>query len=149
MYRSIFLCFLELVVRGGLSIIIGALTEVRSHREQLSFLVLTRSRSPTFCKPQLAVSSRPSRATFSLRTALLRLPSVQSTALQRLSTSSSMFPSSPFLPSRVSTTSPFLRTSRMRSPSSMPLSLRSTRSGTPLTACEYFCDLVLIYSDPS
>lgn len=28
MYRSIFLCFLELVVRGGLSIIIGALTEV-------------------------------------------------------------------------------------------------------------------------
>ncbi|KAH7340720.1 hypothetical protein B0J17DRAFT_652543 [Rhizoctonia solani] len=28
MYRSIFLCFLELVVRGGLAIIIGALTEV-------------------------------------------------------------------------------------------------------------------------
>ncbi|KAG9102201.1 plasma membrane fusion protein prm1, partial [Ceratobasidium sp. 370] len=28
MYRSIFLCFLELVVRGGLAIIIGALTEI-------------------------------------------------------------------------------------------------------------------------
>ncbi|CAE6400145.1 unnamed protein product [Rhizoctonia solani] len=28
MYRSIFLCFLELVIRGGLAIIIGALTEI-------------------------------------------------------------------------------------------------------------------------
>jgi hypothetical protein len=29
LYRSIFLCFLELVVRGGLAILIGAVNEVR------------------------------------------------------------------------------------------------------------------------
>lgn len=31
-YRSTFLCFLELVVRGGLSLLIGAVQEVRSAR---------------------------------------------------------------------------------------------------------------------
>lgn len=30
LYRSIFLCFLELVVRGGLAILLGAVTEVSS-----------------------------------------------------------------------------------------------------------------------
>lgn len=36
-YRSTFLCFLELVVRGGLSILIGAVQEVRTFRHQLNF----------------------------------------------------------------------------------------------------------------
>ena len=31
LYRSTFLCFLELVIRGGLAIIIGAVKEVRRH----------------------------------------------------------------------------------------------------------------------
>jgi len=36
LYRSIFLCFLELVVRGGLSVIIGAVNEVSGLRSLYS-----------------------------------------------------------------------------------------------------------------
>ena len=37
-YRSTFLCFLELVVRGGLDVLIGAVQEVRSRYSRISSL---------------------------------------------------------------------------------------------------------------
>jgi len=54
LYRSTFLCFLELVVRGGLAILIGAVNEVRMI--STSFVVPL-----TVYRPRLTKSLGPSR----------------------------------------------------------------------------------------
>lgn len=48
-YRSTFLCFLELVVRGGLSILIGAIQEVCRLTLQTNFLLNTVATASAIC----------------------------------------------------------------------------------------------------
>ena len=80
-YRSTFLCFLELIVRGALSILISATQEVRRlHRSSFS----SRSsdcphRSPTSSRAPSETSGRPFRTTSLPSTTLSRLPSTGST----------------------------------------------------------------------
>lgn len=72
-YRSTFLCFLELVVGGGLNLLISAVQDVRFLLLLLHSSLINRVRSHPSCKNLWTASSRVSRATLLLSTLPFRL----------------------------------------------------------------------------
>lgn len=91
LYRSTFLCFLELVVRGALSIIIGAVQEVRCDTAMLLNITQSRVNSSTaFCRTPSAAFAQASRTTYPQPTLPSPLPSTPLTRLIRSETSASL-----------------------------------------------------------